>query len=322
VGVPTRTDLPVWLALREDVSEYWRYTGGATTGTGVAVGTFTVTMSQPPTEGALLVAMGFGYVETPIPEDGWLDVPAGHLDAYVWNPACRLAYKIAGAGESLTQTPFSVDADSMRAVAVWEVSGGAGWSALHEVNVERTFFSSPPVTVATTSPGANTLGLVAFFGNNNSSDPGVSIISPGSGWTQDDAPHNLRQSIVAAHGLFGSGDPISATADCAAAAGFVGILVTLEAPSNVTTGEEGAAGWVKMGDLTSLRLNGVEIDGHARSLNFVGDFDLSTDANHNVTVTGGAAVGAGTLIMPLTIGTNPPSLVAGGDGRLIPMVWE
>lgn len=44
------------------------------------------------------------------------------------------------------------------------------------------------------------------------------------------------------------------------------------------------------------------------------EWDLLVEA-----LPGGAVVA---IMMPLVIGTSPPTLVAAADGRLIPMVWE
>jgi hypothetical protein len=81
-------------------------------------------------------------------------------------------------------------------------------------------------------------------------------------------------------------------------------------------------GWKRFSVLTSIRLNGVEIEDMPISLDFIGEnIEVETNRAGNVTVTVGGGA-AGGIYMPLVIGTEPPTLVANGDGRLIPVAYN
>jgi hypothetical protein len=124
-----------------------------------------VTFGAAPTNGNMLIAVGWSDSTAPSANTGWtlFANPAGSGTWYNY-----MAYKIAGASESTTQTPFSPGGSSNASVGVWEISGQA---SSNPVLVQVTNNGGPTTIVANTpafGAGASTLWVGAIISNSAS----------------------------------------------------------------------------------------------------------------------------------------------------------
>ena len=75
-------------------------------------------MSPAPTSGNLLVAITFGSGGFSL-GSGWTRLEYNNSGSYY----CQVAYKVAGGGESTTQTPATAGGSTTFANGIWEING-------------------------------------------------------------------------------------------------------------------------------------------------------------------------------------------------------
>lgn len=126
-------------------------------------GSTTITLPRAPTQGNLLVAFGSGPNGGPITAaSGWKIADNAHYDSAIPYPV--IAWKIAGASESATQTPFINASGTARLqTCVVEVYGVFPWSPNDPVDVSSAaagVSSTPPVVE--TAPVTPTAGPFDF----------------------------------------------------------------------------------------------------------------------------------------------------------------
>jgi len=119
---------------------------------------YAVTLAAPPTNGNLLVALSGSQDINPSAQGGWTKSPytigsAAQDNAGLW-------YKIAGAGESATQTPSASGAQT--AIQIWELS-----NALLGVPTLQVDLSGTGSAFAVNSQKATGAILIGMFVNRN-----------------------------------------------------------------------------------------------------------------------------------------------------------
>lgn len=151
-------------------------------------GSTAITMPRAPTQGNLLVAFGAGANGGPITAaSGWKIADNAHYDSATPYPV--IAWKIAGASESATQTPFVNASGTARLqTAIVEVYGVFPWSPNDPVDVSSAAAgaSATPPTVTTapvtpTGPVDFAFVFVATASTNNqyptTPPPGMTLLA-------------------------------------------------------------------------------------------------------------------------------------------------
>jgi hypothetical protein len=248
-GVPTRTGVPNGSRYtREDVSQLWRYDIDSGAGTlALANAGFETgdTTGWTATTGAIGVSTGYSDI---------FGLTAPRTGAYMLS--C-----LGTVGSVVFHQDFAIPAGAEGAiddgivaisnVGAWHNPGG-GFGSNDQGRVFLTFLDGVGAPI----------GSTIYTAWNQAHSIWTHLTIP-----ETDVPAGTRTIRIGAESL-----PEDGTHDS--------FFDDFDAPSLSNIG-----GWVLMSDLTSIRLNGVEIEGSARSLNLVGDFEVTTDAEHNVTVT-------------------------------------
>ena len=152
------------------------------------INSLTAVLPGAPTQGNLLVAFGTHWNNN-----------AGAINGYtmhtmingVTNAGIMVATKVAGAGESATQTPFSVGGTS-NMIAVFEMSGA---QAVTEVNYIKESASNPATV---TGQASETDIIVGMFAQQIANDPfslsgdTSTAIENITGTSGADSPHRLQ----------------------------------------------------------------------------------------------------------------------------------
>lgn len=328
-GVPTRTDLPGGsLYVEEGRGQLWQYEQGSPTGgivgANVDVSSRDGSIVMPATipAGCHVVAVAIEWPGLPSTNtgDGWTGIASN--GAYGTDASVCACWKYFPAGGAALQHPFNTS--NVRVVAAWIVRGldPTFTPDLYSIHYGGAGSYFGP-TVTDSSP---TAGLYLFGGAAcpiGTADPGTASHSNTTDFTVDSAKHVAAAGGVAMRAAFTSA-PVSVSDTVSWSGGgfpqgylMIGLSMGSVDPTGSSTPP---AEWVLKSDLTSIRLNGVEIEGSPRSIDFQGDFDVATDGLGHVTVS--LTTSPAPVTVPLAIGSNPPTLVAGADGRLIPVVWE
>ena len=126
-------------------------------------------MGVAPIQGNYLVAISFTPVNHIIAA-GWTTIQINNT-FNILDVAC--AYRLAGAAEPTTQTPFTLQSTTTSNVVIWEYSGAAQPDDGH-VLAESTA-AAPPTGTLTATSGHGGSALVAFSSSNNNSGSGANI---------------------------------------------------------------------------------------------------------------------------------------------------
>jgi hypothetical protein len=118
---------------------------------------------------------------------GWTLISSSHT-ASVSEGNWAVAYKLAGAGESASQTPFSGGGTSRNAIlCIVEVSGvGTDWGRAFQAFDSGDSGAGGGTTISITSrdtASPNTLALVCFMGEKQTASTAAATLS--AGWTSD-----------------------------------------------------------------------------------------------------------------------------------------
>lgn len=310
--------------------------GGGTGGDGTIVTTATaglvgtnlvagqpgdITMPAIISPGSTVVAIAIEWVGPPVVNtaDGWTEILEAQHDANVFDASVRAVWKHFPGGGAQIQSPFTIGSTS-NCLAAWEIRG---LDPTFTPNFYSVDYAGAGASITLTDDDP-TAGLYLFLGAHMpiSGDAGA-------------ATHVSSDFVVDTdvHGTGGAGG-LAMHAAYPTAPGFVSDTATWPSghPSGglmigLTLGDVDPTGtstttpeYVGSSIFTTLKLNGATVTTRARSLNVVGDATLTDDGAGNVTLTLPSVSPA--VVVPLAIGSNPPTLVAAADGRLIPIVWE
>lgn len=162
----------------------------ATVQRGVVIGgaSPTVVLGATPTQGNTLIALGSHYNDNPSAQAGWTML---FSDNGYTNDGTMIAYKVAWASESASQTPFTTGAGG-QSLAVVEVTGSRTPVVLDHFNDNR---GATLALAVAARPGETGLLVGEFAQNQSTADftiAGATVLATTTGTTNNNRPRRIK----------------------------------------------------------------------------------------------------------------------------------
>lgn len=267
-----------------------------------------VVLPTAPVQNNLLIAIMFSNSSEPVTGSGWTPIVGSGSST----PPCRAVYKIAGSGESTTQTPTSTPLSN---VCIFEFFSPSGWPSnpVDKTDISSSSSMTPPsVSSAILNVGsANDCAVVACYSTTAADSPPTNIglmsltLSLQGGDTNGNGAAAYQTWIGDIPGTTETHWTQTATWSAGSTAGLATIVTILITPANYTstlsTGSITPAGSIKPTVLRALasasmtmasamnRFSGINLAGSITAAGSALEFISAILSGGSVTPTGSVA---------------------------------